>query len=240
MEKAKESLVISWCDNGNTDSLFTSSFGSLLMSTSAIEDIEKVGINQTIGNQIARQRGDAIRNFEQMDCDWMLWIDSDIVVTHEAFKLLWEARDAEKRPLVSGVYFISYEMNMTLPAPVPCIFTMNDKGANIPVHPLPESEIIPIQVAGLGFTLMHKSVAKKLRDAFGETTFQIVIGNKHVSEDVAFFDRCREVGIQPYAHTGAHVQHIKRFSLDRNYYNLWWNVVAPMREAQEKANDNNI
>lgn len=241
MEKAKETLVLSWCDTGNTDSLFTSSLLSLALHSPIVHnDIEAIGLNQTIGNQIARQRGDAIRNFEEMDCDWMLWVDSDIVINQEAFSLLWSNRDAETCPVISGIYFITYEMNQTLPAPLPCIYKMVDGGGTASVHPLPEKQLIEIDVAGLGFTLMHKSVAKKLREAYGNTTFQITIDDKHVSEDMSFFFKLKELGIPVYAHTGAIVQHIKRFSFDQNYYNLWWNVVAPMREAQEKANDNNI
>lgn len=234
MEKAKESVVISWCDNGSTDSLFTSALLATSMALGAQPDISAVGFNQTIGNQIARQRGDAIRNFEQMDCDWMLWIDSDIVLTPDIFKLLWENRNAETHPVMCGIYFISWEMNQTLPAPYPCIFNIVDrKRGTRPIHPLPENQIIPIDVAGLGFCLMHKSVAKKLRETYGETTFQIQIDTQHISEDMSFFLKLKELGIPVHAHTGAIVPHVKRFLLDQNYYNLWWNVVAPLREAEE-------
>jgi len=233
MEKAKESVVISWCDNGNTDSLFTSSILVTSLFMGGQSDISAVGFNQTIGNQIARQRQDAIRNFEQMDCDWMLWVDSDIVLTPEVFKLLWDNRNIDTHPVVCGVYFITWEMNQTLPAPYPCIFNMVDeKVGNRPIHPLPENQLIPIDVAGLGLTLMHKSVAKKLRETYGETTFQIQVDSQHISEDVSFFMKLKALGIPVYAHTGALVQHIKRFVFDINYYNLWWNVVAPVREAE--------
>jgi hypothetical protein len=233
-----ESLVVSWCDPGSTDSLFTSSLASLLLSASHnFKDVGPVGINQVIGNQIARQRQDALRNFEQMNCDWMLWIDSDIVVTPQAFQLLWENRDAIERPVISGVYFVTMEPNQTLPAPAPCIFTIveGENGrSNAPVHPLPENQLISIDVAGLGFTLMHKSVAKKLRESYGETTFQITIDNNHISEDVSFFYKLKDLGIPVHAHTGAYVQHMKRFSFDINYYHLWWQTVAPLREKEMK------
>lgn len=237
MEKA-ESLVVTWCDGGATDSLFTSATLAFMTSLpQTVTNIDQFGINQVIGGQIARQRQDAIRNFENMNCDWLLWLDSDIVITPQAFQLLWDNRDPIKRPLISGVYFITYEMNEPLPAPIPCIFMDNEKGGTQPIHPLPNNELLPIDLAGLGFTLMHKSVAHKLREAYGETTFQIQIDKQHVSEDVAFFRKVKEIGIQPYAHTGAIVSHVKRFLLEQNYYNLWWNVIAPMREAQEKQQE---
>lgn len=229
-----ESLVISWCDPGSTDSLFTSSLASLILNTTYnYKDISSIGVNQVIGNQIARQRQDALWNFEQMGCDWMLWVDSDIVIDPQAFKLLWENRDATQRPIVSGVYFVIMEPNQTLPIPAPCIFNIvNDENGrgNISVHPLPENKLIPIDVAGLGFTLMHKSVAKKLREVYGNKTFQITIDDKHISEDVSFFYKVKDLDIPVHAHTGALVQHIKRFSFDHNYYGLWWNEVAPLRQ----------
>lgn len=240
MKKEGDVLVLGWCDNGYTDSLFTSHLTALALKTAHTLDIQGVGIIQTIGGQIARQRQDLLRDFEASNAEWLLWVDSDIMIPYEAFELLWNSKDVETRPVVCGVYFITMEMNQTLPQPYPCIFVKADDGKNKPVHPLPENELIPIDVAGLGFTLMHKSVAHKLRETYGNTTFSITIGDNHISEDVSFFYKLKDLGIPVYAHTGALVPHVKRFLLDANYYNLWWNAVAPMREAREKANDNNL
>jgi hypothetical protein len=38
-----------------------------------------------------------------------------------------------------------------------------------------------------------------------------------------FFRKLKKAGIPLYAHTGATVQHLKTFSFDQNYYNLYWN-----------------
>jgi hypothetical protein len=234
MVKEGESLAVGWCDNGSTDSLFTSSFGSFLLASGSL-GIKEIAFSQTIGNQIARQRGDAIKEFERTNFDWLLWVDSDIVIDFESFKLLWQNRDAEKAPLISGVYFVSMEPNTPLMLPVPCIFT-DDGVKNTPIHPLPYNQLIDIDVAGLGFCLMHKSVAKKLRDAYGNTTFDITIDDVHKSEDISFFRKCKALNIPIKAHTGALVQHIKRFVVDINYYNHWWNTVAPIRKRQNALN----
>jgi len=234
MEKANEVLMFGWCDNGTTDGLFTSHLVATTLYASTL-GVDGIGYIQTIGNQIARQRGDLLRDFENSNGDWLLWIDSDIVLNQEAFELLWKNRDAEKRPVVCGVYYVTMEMNQPLPMPIPCIFTNAENGEHSPVHPLPEKQLIPIDVAGLGFCLMHKSVAHKLRETYGNTTFEITIGDNHVSEDVSFFRKLKALGIPVYAHTGALVQHIKRFVFDHNYYNLWWNAVAPVR-AEAEAN----
>lgn len=233
--KQQESLLVGWCDNGSTESLFTVSLASFMVNVQAL-NLSAFGMAQVIGNQIARQRGEVMADFEKSGFDWLLWVDSDIVFSVDQVKMLWDAKDAETRPLISGVYFVSMEPQQSLMRPNPCIY-MDDGVGLTPVHPLPHDQVLPIDAAGLGFTLMHKSVAQKLRAEYGGATFGIKVDGAHESEDISFFRKCRSLGIQPYAHTGALVPHIKRFALDINYYNLWWTVVAPKLEEQKGANE---
>jgi hypothetical protein len=43
-----------------------------------------------------------------------------------------------------------------------------------------------------------------------------------IGEDIIFFRRMKDAGVPLHAHTGAVVKHIKRFSLDYDYYALYW------------------
>ena len=43
-----------------------------------------------------------------------------------------------------------------------------------------------------------------------------------VGEDIIFFRKMKESGVPLYVHTGALVKHMKRFSLDFDYYALYW------------------
>jgi hypothetical protein len=43
-----------------------------------------------------------------------------------------------------------------------------------------------------------------------------------VGEDIIFFRKMKEAGVPLHAHTGAVVKHMKRFSLDFDYYALYW------------------
>lgn len=237
------SLAVCWCDPGYVESPFMASVVGLMMNAPRV-GLDGIGFIENVGNQIARQRGDAIREFLQSGLEWCLWIDSDIVFDFSHFEKIWALKDKEKYPLISGVYFITMEPMNTLYVPHPCIFKKNEEGQYKPVHPLPDDEFMPIDSAGFGFVLMHKSVAEKMRDAYGNTSFEIVIGDNHVSEDMGFFMKAQKIGIPIYAHTGIRVAHRKPFMLDENYYKLWWDVVAPVREQMEaemkKANDNNI
>jgi len=73
---------------------------------------------------------------------------------------------------------------------------------------------------------MHKSIIAKMRKISPEYSLfaeEEGRGAKYISEDIVFFTKLKEAGVELYAHTGAVVQHMKRFSLDVNYYNLYWN-----------------
>jgi len=235
----KETLSVIWCDNGNTDGKFTEGLVYSLI-TGEVKFHNAIRVQ---GNQIARQRQAAFEMWNQVGTDWALWVDSDIVLTREVVKALWDTADKIARPVVSGVYFISKQMENTLMMPMPAIF---DEGRNEYEikhhHPLPRNQVIKVDHAGLGLVLMHKSVIKALHDKFGETDFVFAensaSGEQFIGEDIAFFRKVKAAGIQVYANTSALVKHMKRFALDDGYYNLYWASVeiAERREREQSAN----
>ena len=98
----KETLSIVWCDNGTTDGKFTEGLVYSLIHAASMG----VPVNNAIrvqGNQIARQRQAAIEMWGKVGTDWALWVDSDIVLTKEMLKTLWDTADKMVRPVVSGV-----------------------------------------------------------------------------------------------------------------------------------------
>jgi hypothetical protein len=140
---------------------------------------------------------------------------------------LWKTADKIMRPVVSGVYFISKENEGTLMRPFPALFNDVSDYKIQYVHPLPENEVIKVDQAGFGLTLMHKSIIPKMREKFpNQSFFTEQAGSAEddhfVGEDIIFFRKMKESGIELHAHTGALVKHMKRFSLDFDYYALYW------------------
>ncbi len=228
--KEKETVTFAWCDGGTVEGRFASGILNTML------EAQRKGIRVTSsirvqGNQIARQRQSLIDYwYDSMNSDWLMWIDSDIVMTTSAFDLLWNSAEKISKPLVTGVYFVSQENEQSLMEPTPAIYMNTDSPyVTRTIHPLPKDQLIPIDVGGFGFVLMHRSVVPKVREVAGDFS---VFGenqqaaNKFISEDVSFFRKAQQAGIQAYAHTGAHVQHLKTFSLDINYYNMYWTGVT--------------
>ena len=219
-----ESIIMCWCDNGSTDGKFTEGIVyAALTSTLPLKSAMRVQ-----GNQIGRQRQQALDFwYDKTDFDWILWVDSDIVLTEDALQKVWSCADKNIRPVVTGTYFISKENEQSLMTPYPALFNWV-KGNEYEIgyiHPLPKDTLVQIGSAGFGFVLMHRNAITEMRKVHGTKPYfnETGVGERFVSEDINFFRMMFQANVPLYAHTGALVKHIKRFALDIEYYKFFWN-----------------
>lgn len=224
----KDTLTIGWCDNGTTDGKFTE--GVMYTTLSGIgAGIPIVNAMRVSGNQIARQRQNLMDMWYDADAsDWILWLDSDVVITADILKRLWNMRHATHFPLVSGVYMVTQQAEQKMPQPLPDVFTFTDDGYVLQyMHPLPYDVVVEADAVGFGCLLMHRSVVAKLREQFAHSVFyeSMVDESRFVGEDITFFKYCKQAGIKLSVDTGAIVQHMKRFSFDDQYYYAYWSLV---------------
>lgn len=234
MVEDNETVSLGWCDNGLTDGKFTEG----LMTAVIIGPKNGTTITNSIrvqGNQISRQRQVLFDHWaDKMDTDWLLWVDSDIVLNLDALTKIWKAADKTSCPVVSGVYFISKENEGTLVRPFPAVFNDLSTHKIEYVHPLPLDQVIKVDNAGFGLVIMHRSIVDKLRKTHPGKGLFMETGDDqdehYVGEDIIFFRKMRTAGIPLHCHTGALVKHMKRFSLDADYYNMYWNY----QNMQEK------
>jgi hypothetical protein len=226
----KETITIGWCDNGVVEGRFASGVINTIIEAPKL----KINIDNTIrvnGNQIARQRQSLFDYWADLSkSEWLLWVDSDIIINQDIVKMLWDVADKKTKPIVTGTYFVSNQNEQSLMEPVPSLYMeTGDEFQTKIVHPLPDNKVIPVDLAGFGLMLMHRSIIEPVRKAaegysvFGEKQNP---GAQFVSEDVAFCRYVKKAGIQLYAHTGAVVPHMKTFSFDKNYYNIYWSGIA--------------
>ena len=231
----QETVSIVWCDNGMVDGKFMQGITDVMLKSG-------VTFSSTLrsqGNQIARQRQTVIDYwYEKSKSEWLLWVDSDVVISPETFRLLWDNKDAKERPLVSGVYFTTDNPEEPLMIPMPTVFNFTNKGDGTfglsRVHPLPENQIIKADAAGFGFILMHRSIIKKVKAVApdGQMFMEMGRGTKFIGEDIFFFALCDKAEVPLYCHTGALAPHMKRFSFDEHYYNAFFG--KPKEEPKSK------
>ena len=230
----KDSVAIVWCDNGMVDGKFMQGVTDVILKSGVKFDATL----RSQGNQIARQRQTVVDYwYDKTDYEWLLWVDSDVVISPDKFKLLWDNKDAEKRPMITGVYFTTDNPEEPLMIPMPTVFSFvndNEGGFGLSrVHPLPENQLIKVDAAGMGFILMHRSVVEKARAVSpeGQIFMEMGRGTKFIGEDIFFFALCDKAEVPLYCHTGATAPHMKRFSLDEHYYKAFFGGPKPEKKS---------
>jgi hypothetical protein len=237
-----DTVALGWCDNGTTDGKFTEGLTTAIIAGAPNGMVINTSM-RVQGNQIGRQRQVLFDHWaDKIKTDWLLWVDSDIVLNLDAMKLLWQTADKINRPVVSGVYFISKENEGTLMRPFPVLFDNVSEFQIKYHHPLPENQVLKVDCAGFGFVLMHKSIVPKMREANPGKGMFMETGDGQddhfIGEDIIFFRRMAKAGIPLHAHTGAVVKHMKRFSLDYDYYALYWaneHLKEKLKEQQQQG-----
>lgn len=233
-----ETLAIGWCDNGMVDGKFAEGIVyTMLNSPAPVTQAVRIS-----GNQIARQRQSLIDAwYDEMDTDWLLWVDSDVVLTTEILTTLWTHKHKNDRPMITGVYMVTKSPENSLMVPMPDLFYNTDKTDVLEfVHPMPFNELIKVDSAGFGLLLMHRSVVKRLRDAGHDIMFYEEMKNKRdafLGEDIYFFRKCASIGIPLYAHTGAIGKHMKRFAFDQAYYGAYWKLQELYSRVQSEESN---
>lgn len=224
----KNSLCISFIDNGETRGGFTYSLADSLLKLRTKINIEHV--LRWTSSSIVMNRFNILTDFlDKTDSDWLLCVDSDIIFSSQQLEKLWNLRSDERQVLM-GVYFLLSKPSKTLPQIIPSIYNVTGEegdGQASSVHPLPINQIIKVDRAGFGFLLISRDVIKKVLgpDRINPFVSRQISNSTIVGEDFAFFENLEKHKINSYCHTGIVVLHEKNIGISRSYYDLYWNQV---------------
>jgi hypothetical protein len=221
-----ETLAIGLIDGGNVHGDFSFSLAKSILELS-FTDRKINSIFRVNGSHISVQRETLIRDWinSPYTTDWILLLDSDILINKEHIEKLVSYADKDSFPIVSGLYFILRpgEGSEIRDIPEPCIYSgdyiTNNYKTN-PIYRFPLDSFIPIDGAGLGITLIHKSVIEKIfKESPKEKLFRDSLdnGNQLVGEDLWFYSLIKNHGFQPYCHTGVNPKHLKIAGVDLQY-----------------------
>lgn len=225
--KTGHTVAIGWLSPGHVESLFATSIALLYRERPRIDGLffdENSGL-------LSRGRNMIAANFLQhSDADWLLMIDSDQQLTAEGFDKLCAAAHDKDRPIVAGLYFGAWG-GPFYPTAVPLIFRDHPTLPNkfVPIVDYPRGQVIPVDSAGTGCLLVHRSVFETIRaadenpqDPDGRWCWfrDMPVAGDWYSEDHFFCSVARENGFPLHAHTGVVLPHRKRFWLDERHHLL--------------------
>lgn len=211
-----KSVQLGFIDGGQVEGGFAADLTHLALSRHDRVD----GLLRFTGHQLAKQRNELVSAFlDGTDSQWLFMVDTDHRLSLNAFDLMLGAADADTTPVISALCFAAYPGGL-YPIPVPTIYRDNGDGRWSAFHDYPPNQIVPVDAAGAGCLLMHRSALELVRQRRSPSLspkwcwfVDGPAGDDWVSEDLTFMQRLRAAGIPVHAHTGAVLPHIKTYVL---------------------------
>jgi hypothetical protein len=120
------------------------------LSKDGIELIAPIAIGSMATD---KNRNAIVENFEKLDADWLMWVDADNPPPSGIIKRLLSTH----KSLVTGVYVKRGDN------PEPIMYYKTPDGMYQPIEEWTVGEIMPIDSAGLGGCLCHRSVFEDIK-----------------------------------------------------------------------------
>ncbi len=217
--RASDQVSIGWSDPGQV----VGEFARSLMDVVRERSRRIAGIYAAHGPLLTMQRNQIVATFlDESHAQWLLMVDTDVVLAVEAFDKLTAVAHAKERPVVGGLYFglTSGPVPGQPPAgPAPLIY--QDPEAPIPVWDYPEDTLINVNATGAGCLLIHRSVLAQIRahatKAEGRDWcwfLDLPVDGYWFGEDFYFCARVQAEGFPIVVHTGVVLPHRRQFWLD--------------------------
>lgn len=161
---------------------FSASLTELVKTTTLVgHDVHVLYDMSTI---LLNQREHLARRALEMNAEWMLWLDSDMMFpSTTALRLM-----AHKKPIVAANY-----MKRAAPLTTVAYPTLGDWDSWLPLES--QDELEPVEGVGMGCMLMQTRLLKQIGRPWFEFTYQQDTED-WMGEDFAFQAKLREVGYQ--------------------------------------------
>jgi hypothetical protein len=212
--KNNEKIIIGYITHGWMRSEFVQSIHRLLL-----ERPEKIhSVITQIGPYININRHRLTNAFLETDADWLLMLDTDVILDTKNYDVLINSADVEKYPILAGKYFFHF------PSDNPPFHVSAQKDGDW-LNEYPENVIVEdCHSVAAGLMIVHRSVFEKTRDNKPDSKTPWwwngldVDGFSEISEDSYFCEQVRDAGIPIAIHTGVVADHIRKMAVMEDYF----------------------
>lgn len=156
---------------------------------------------------------------KECDNDWLLWTDTDVGLGSDYPNLLLATAKEHDAQIVSGLYYgrrsATHDgLGGFRQVMGPCAFTWDDDipgWAPVDTKDFTMGEVVPINAAGFGCLLVHRSVYKEMGDTgWHNPVVSTTHAGRHMSEDLSFFLRVKAMDrFKTVMQSRARCNHIK-------------------------------
>lgn len=181
-------------------------------SLATIDKVGECGIAFQVASLIYQSRNKLATLAIEKGCDYVLWLDSDMVFPRDTLKKLLEVKD--KGDIITGMYFRRVEPYH------PCLFSkleITDECADWDdQHEIPD-EVFSVAACGFGCVLTPVSALFDVLSKYGDM-FSPIGG---VGEDLSFCWRARQCGYSIVCDPSIPLGHVGHYMVDRGFYEAY-------------------
>lgn len=214
-------VTIGWIDSGSITSGFAAYISQILLHRSDKVDNVVVGS----GPYLSANRNRMVQAFLETDSEWLLSLDSDLLIDINSFDVMLSAADEEKYPIIGGKYYLPMNGKLVTAAQAwhPEIedggIFLEDLG-----KPISDFMIDDLHSLGGGYLLIHRKVYETiLNDAtvplpWFQDYYEDYPYDTWISDDIHFFRLVHKYGFKPALCTQATSEHLKTSRINDSTY----------------------
>lgn len=202
--------LIAYCHRGTIHASFSESLIDLLIYEAGRKQVEVQRTN-ICGGTISDARNAVVEAFLGSECQWLLFLDSDMVFPANLLETLLSA-SSEDRRILAGCYLTYLDNHI----PKVVWLERRSDGKLYTVSEVRPDSVVSLQAVGMGGTLIHRSVLEsfpKSDDSWRWFGHDLVNGNR-IGEDITFCLRAEKLGFKSFGVGAAQMGHNKNRILD--------------------------
>ena len=192
-------------------------------SLAVLNKVENCAIAFQMGSLIYTSRNNLASMAVQNECDYVLWLDSDMIFPPDVLQKLLE--DREKGDIITGVYYRRVKPFK------PVLYSkleINDEGCDwLGYDDYPTDDLFEVAGCGFGCVLTPTNVFLDVAQKFGDM-FAPING---VGEDLSFCWRAKQCGYKIMADPSIQLGHVGHYVVDRQFFESY--KVARKNETKD-------
>ena len=192
-------------------------------SLAVLNKVENCAIAFQMGSLIYTSRNNLASMAVQNECDYVLWLDSDMIFPPDVLQKLLE--DREKGDIITGVYYRRVKPFK------PVLYSkleINDEGCDwLGYDDYPTDDLFEVAGCGFGCVLTPTNVFLDVAQKFGDM-FAPING---VGEDLSFCWRAKQCGYKIMADPSIQCGHVGHYVVDRQFFETY--KVARKNETKD-------
>jgi hypothetical protein len=225
---SKKKVTIGWIDSGSITSGFAAYMSQILVHRA--DQIENIVVAS--GPYLSANRNRMVQSFLDTDSEWLLSLDSDLLIDLDSFDTILSAADEEKYPVIGGKYYLPMNNNLVIAAQAwhPEI---KEGGIFLEETDISTSDFMieDLHSLGGGYLLIHRKVYETiLNDAtipmpWFQDYYEDYPYDTWISDDIHFFRLVHKYGFKPALCTRATSEHLKTSRINDSTYLNFRNMI---------------